>query len=393
MTYDTSRCLPEDGFAGTLIARVWLPAERGPSVALVTADGVFDLSRAFPTVARLLDERDPAAAARAAMRGARLGSAAELLANSVAARRDAEKPWLLAPVDLQAVKAAGVTFASSLLERVVEEQARGDPARAETTRRALVEEIGSDLGAVRPGSDAAERLKASLIKRGLWSQYLEVGIGPDAEVFTKCQPMAAVGFGAAIGIHEKSSWNNPEPELVVAVNARGELAGAMLGNDVNLRDVEGRSALLLGKAKDNNGSCALGPFLRLCDASFTIDHIRAADIDVTVEGDDGFVTSGRNSMRLISRDPLELIAQTIGEHHQYPDGFVLFMGTMFAPTEDRGAPGQGFTHKLGDIVTIRAAKLGALINRVHHSHRIPPWSFGTRALMENLAARGLLENN
>ena len=393
MTDDTSRCLPDDGFAGTLIARVWLPAERGPSVALVARDGVFDLSRAFATVARLLDERDPAAAAQAATRGARLGSAAELLANSVAAQRDETKPWLLAPVDLQAVKAAGVTFAASLLERVVEEQARGDPARAVTTRHALVEEIGSDLGAVKPGSEAAARLKASLIKRGLWSQYLEVGIGPDAEVFTKCQPMASVGFGAEIGIHAKSSWNNPEPELVVAVNARGELAGAMLGNDVNLRDVEGRSALLLGKAKDNNGSCALGPFLRLCDASFTLDDIRAADIDVTVEGEDGFVTGGRNSMRLISRDVLELIAQTIGEHHQYPDGFVLFMGTMFAPTEDRGAAGQGFTHKIGDIVTIRSAKLGALINRVDHSHRIAPWIFGTRALMENLAARGLLQKN
>jgi len=393
MTHDMSSCLPDDGLAGTLIARVWLPSERGPSVALVTRDGVFDLSRAFPTVAPLLDERDPAAAAHAATRGTRIGSVVDLLANSVAARRDETKPWLLAPVDLQAVKAAGVTFASSLLERVVEEQARGDPARAETTRHALVEEIGSDLGAVKPGSEAAERLKASLIKRGLWSQYLEVGIGPDAEVFTKCPPMASVGFGAEIGIHAKSSWNNPEPEIVVAVNARGELAGAMLGNDVNLRDVEGRSALLLGKAKDNNGSCALGPFLRLCDASFTIDDIRAADIDVTVEGEDGFVTSGRNSMRLISRDVLDLVAQTIGEHHQYPDGFVLFMGTMFAPTEDRGAAGQGFTHKIGDIVTIRSAKLGALINRVDHSHRIPPWTFGTRALMENLAARGLLQKN
>ncbi len=328
------------------------------------------------------------------MRGARLGSAAELLANSVAPRRDPAKPWLLAPVDLQAVKAAGVTFASSLLERVVEEQARGDPARADATRRALVEEIGSDLGAVHPGSEAAMRLKESLIKRGLWSQYLEVGIGPDAEVFTKCQPMASVGFGAEIGILEKSSWNNPEPEVVVAVNARGALVGAMLGNDVNLRDIEGRSALLLSKAKDNNGSCALGPFLRLCDASFTVDDIRAADIDISVEGaDDGYATSGRNSMRLISRDVLDIVGQTIGGHHQYPDGFVLFMGTMFAPTEDRGGAGQGFTHKIGDLVTIRSAKLGALINRVNHSHRIPPWTFGVRALMENLAERRLLQKN
>ncbi len=393
MIPQSAACLPDDGFAGTLIARVWSPAERGPCVALVTAEGAFDISRTFPTVAALLDERDAAAAARAAVKGANLGSAVALLDNSIAAKRDASKPWLLAPLDLQAVKAAGVTFASSLLERVVEEQARGDPARADDTRKALVAEIGTDLAAVKPGSDVAMRLKESLIKRGLWSQYLEVGIGPDAEVFTKCQPMASVGFGADIGIYAGSSWNNPEPEMVVSVNARGEVKGAMLGNDVNLRDVEGRSALLLSKAKDNNGSCALGPFLRLCDASFTIDDIRAADIDVTVAGEDGFSTGGRNSMRMISRDVLDVVGQTIGRHHQYPDGFVLFMGTMFAPTDDRNAPGQGFTHKLGDIVTIRAAKLGTLVNRVDHSDKIPPWTFGVGALMQNLAVRRLLQKN
>ncbi|HUA51984.1 MAG TPA: fumarylacetoacetate hydrolase family protein [Candidatus Sulfotelmatobacter sp.] len=393
MTEDVSRYLPEDGCAGTLVARVWVPAEAGPAVALVTGDGVFDLSRSFPTVARLLDEPDPAIAVRTAVRGVRLGSVAELFANSVAATRDPTRPWLLAPIDLQAVKAAGVTFASSLLERVVEEQARGDPGRAEATRRALVEEIGSDLGAVRPGSPAAERLKASLIKRGLWSQYLEVGIGPDAEVFTKCQPLASVGFGADIGIHPGSSWNNPEPEIVVAVNSRGALVGATLGNDVNLRDVEGRSALLLSKAKDNNGSCAIGPLLRLLDASFTLDDIRGADLDMRVEGDDGFVMTGHSSMRMISRDVLDVVGQTIGAHHQYPDGFVLFMGTMFAPTDDRGAPGQGFTHKVGDVVMISTPKLGALVNRVDHSDRIAPWRFGVRALMENLAARRLLEKN
>ena len=393
MTEDASQFLPADGCAGTLIARVWVPADAGPSVALVAADGVFDLSRSFPTVARLLDEPDPAVAARAAVRGRRLGDIADLLANSVAASRDVARPWLLAPIDLQAVKAAGVTFASSLLERVVEEQARGDPARAEATRRALVEEIGSDLGAVHPGSPAAERLKASLIKRGLWSQYLEVGIGPDAEVFTKCQPLASVGFGAEIGIHPASGWNNPEPEIVVAVNSRGAVVGATLGNDVNLRDVEGRSALLLSKAKDNNGSSAIGPLLRLIDTSFTLDDIRGAELDLRVAGDDGFVMTGRSSMRMISRDVLDVVGQTIGAHHQYPDGFVLFMGTMFAPTDDRGAPGQGFTHKVGDIVTIRTPKLGALVNRVDHSDRIPPWQFGVRALMENLAARRLLDKN
>ena len=393
MALDASRVLPDDGCAGTLMARVWVPAEHGPCVAVVTADGVFDVTRAFATVAQLLETADPAAAARGAVRGARLGDAAELIANSDAAARDPARPWLLAPIDLQAVKAAGVTFASSLLERVVEEQARGDPARADATRRALVEEIGSDLGAVKPGSEAALRLKASLIKRGLWSQYLEVGIGPDAEVFTKCQPMASVGLGAEIGIHPGSGWNNPEPEIVVAVNSRGQVVGATLGNDVNLRDVEGRSALLLSKAKDNNGSCALGPFLRLCDASFTLDDIRAADLDMKVAGDDGFAMTGHSSMRKISRDVLDVVSQTIGAHHQYPDGFVLFMGTMFAPTDDRGAKGEGFTHKIGDVVTIRTPKLGALINRVNHSDKIPPWTFGVRALMDNLAARRLLQRN
>jgi fumarylacetoacetate (FAA) hydrolase family protein len=237
------------------------------------------------------------------------------------------------------------------------------------------------------------RLKESLIKRGLWSQYLEVGIGPDAEVFTKCQPLASVGTGAQIGLHPKSTWNNPEPEIVAVVNSRGQVVGATLGNDVNLRDFEGRSALLLSKAKDNNGSCALGPFARLFDATFTLDDFRTADIDVTVVGQDGYKTGGTNSMRFISRDVLDIVQQTIGAHHQYPDGFVLFMGTMFAPTEDRGASGAGFTHKLGDVVSIRTPKLGALTNRVNHSDKLPPWTFGTRALMENLAARGLLQRN
>jgi fumarylacetoacetate (FAA) hydrolase family protein len=291
------------------------------------------------------------------------------------------------------VKAAGVTFVASMLERVIEEQARGDATKADEIRKRITGIIGDNLATVKPGSEGAQKVKEVLLAAGAWSQYLEVGIGPDAEVFTKCQPMAAVGFGADIGILEKSSWNNPEPELVVAVNSRGDVVGAMLGNDVNLRDVEGRSALLLSKAKDNNGSCALGPFLRLCDASYTIDDIRAADIDVSVAGEDGYTTAGRNSMRLISRDVLDIVDQTIGRHHQYPDGFVLFMGTMFAPTDDRGGAGQGFTHKVGDIVSIRSTKLGALINRVDHSHRIVPWTFGTRALMENLAERRLLQKN
>jgi fumarylacetoacetate (FAA) hydrolase family protein len=384
-----ARILPEDGCAGTLIGRAWLPGE-GPAVVLVREDGVFDISRTAPTVAGLLNETNPVTVARGAQRDRRVGDVASLLANSDAANRDESRPWFLAPVDLQAVKAAGVTFVRSLLERVVEEQARGDPSRAAATRESLGAEIGSDLASLRPGSPEAARLKAVLQERGLWSQYLEVGIGPDVEIFTKCQPMASVGIGADIGLHPGSTWNNPEPEIVLAINAAGTIVGAMLGNDVNLRDFEGRSALLLGKAKDNNGSCTLGPFVRLFDATFSLNDVRQAEVALEVRGPEGYVLNGHSSMKMISRDPAEIVAQGIGATHQYPDGFVLFLGTMFAPVEDRDEPGQGFTHKLGDIVTISSAKLGALVNRVGRSDQIPPWEFGTLALMQNLAGRGLL---
>jgi fumarylacetoacetate (FAA) hydrolase family protein len=257
-------------------------------------------------------------------------------------------------------------------------------------RASLRGEIGGDLANVKPGSPAAERLKAALQQRGLWSQYLEVGIGPDAEIFTKCQPMAAIGLGGDIGINPRSSWNNPEPEIVLAINAAGAIVGATLGNDVNLRDFEGRSALLLGKAKDNNGSCALGPLLRLFDAGFALDDVRAAEVALEVRGSDGYVLNGSSAMGMISRDPADLAAAAIGPMHQYPDGLVLFLGTMFAPVEDRGVPGQGFTHKLGDTVTIASPKLGTLVNRIGYSDQIPPWEFGALALMRNLAGRGLL---
>jgi fumarylacetoacetate (FAA) hydrolase family protein len=365
--------LPEDGTAGTLVARVETP--EGPCVARVDAEGVFDITRTAPTVSFLLEEDDPAAIVRAA-KGPRLGALDEVR--------------LLAPIDLQAVKAAGVTFAKSLVERVVEEQARGAPEKADEVRRTLVAEIGVDLSQVKPGSAEAARLKAALQARGLWSQYLEVGIGPDVEIFTKCQPMAAVGPGATIGIHPKSTWNNPEPEVVLVVDSKGRIHGATLGNDVNLRDFEGRSALLLSKAKDNTGSTAIGPFLRLFDASFGLDDVRRAVVELTVEGLDGFRLEGRSSMSEISRDPEEIVGQAIGATNQYPDGFALFLGTMFAPTEDRGEKGAGFTHKPGDVVTISARKLGALVNTVATSDRCPPWTFGAGALMRNLARRGLL---
>lgn len=382
--------LPDDGVTGTLVGRVWLQGQvPGPAVVSIRDDGVFDLTHLVPTVAELMASDDPAALARSS-EAKRIGELAPILANSRWDRRDPAQPWLLAPIDLQAVKAAGVTFARSMLERVVEEQAKGDPSRAEAIRARIVAIIGEDLRAIRPGSDAAAKLKEHLVAQGAWSQYLEVGIGPDAEIFTKSQPMSAVGQGSEIGILERSAWNNPEPELVLVVSPKGRIVGATLGNDVNLRDIEGRSALLLGKAKDNNASCALGPFVRLVDASFGLDAMRSAEIDLAVMGEDGFELKARSSMREISRDIEDLVGQSIGPNHAYPDGFVLFCGTMFAPVMDRGGPGLGFTHQRGDLVTISSPGLGTLANRVEHCHRIEPWSFGTSALMHNLRARGML---
>ena len=370
--------LPDDLYAGVLVGRLWVEGPHpGPRTIAIRENGLFDLSALAPTLSDLFDLPHPAASVRAHA-GAWLGS--------LEAAIDAGA--LLAPCDLQAVKAAGVTFAASLVERVIEERAKGDPAAAAKIREELKDVFG-DIGSLKPGSPEAARAKALLQREGLWSQYLEVGIGPDAEVFTKAQPMSAVGYGAEIGLHPKSVWNNPEPEIVLACSSRGEIVGAALGNDVNLRDFEGRSALLLSKAKDNNASCAIGPFVRLFDASFSLDDVRQAELSLTIEGSDNFRLEGASSMRQISRDPLDLVAQTLNENHQYPDGLMLFLGTLFAPTQDRDAPGEGFTHKLGDRVTIRASKLGALTNHVATTDAAPPWTFGVRALMRSLAARGL----
>jgi fumarylacetoacetate (FAA) hydrolase family protein len=388
MTPDT--CLPADRERALLVGRVWDPRAAGPTLVRASDDGVFDLSSVAPTLTALLEVPELAAAVRAARGLPRLGSMVDVLANSVFDARDASMPWLLAPCDLQALKAAGVTFVASMLERVIEEQARGDPSKAEAVRASIVAVIGDNLRAVRPGSAEAMRIKDVLLAQGAWSQYLEVGIGPDAEIFTKSQPMSAVGTGAEIGIHPKSEWNNPEPEIVLAVNSRGEAVGATLGNDVNLRDFEGRSALLLGKAKDNNASCAIGPFIRLFDDAFTIDNVRRAHLAMRIDGPDGFTLEGESALTEISRDPLDLVSQAIGPNHQYPDGFMLFLGTMFAPTKDRHGPGQGFTHVAGDVVTIMTPTLGALVNRVNTSDRIAPWTFGAAALMKNLARRNLL---
>ena len=381
--------LPADGFVGALAGRIWRPDRDGPSVAAIRADAVFDVSRAFPTMRDLCETEDPAAVLRAS-EGESLGALDVILANTPPDGRDSTKPWLLAPIDLQAIKAAGVTFAVSMLERVIEERARGNPAAAAAIRSEIFRVVGDDLARLKPGSAQAMRLKQVLIEQGAWSQYLEVGIGPDAEIFSKAQPMSAVGTGFDAGIHPMSSWNNPEPEVVVVAASTGRIVGATLGNDVNLRDVEGRSALLLGKCKDNNASCALGPFLRFFDAGFALDDVRRMNVTLTVEGDDGFRLEGFSSIAKISRDPADLIAQMIGAHHQYPDGAVLFLGTMFAPIEDRDAPGQGFTHKIGDIVTIAAPELGRLINRMRYTDDCEPWRFGAGHLMRNLARRGLL---
>jgi fumarylacetoacetate (FAA) hydrolase family protein len=391
---DYQEHLPMDGFRGTLIGRAWIPGVLtgtvgGPSPVLIMRDGVFDLSKFAPTCAELLavgfsrkefESNNPA----------RLASYEVIMKNTLASERRCELPYFLSPIDLQSIKACGVTFMVSMLERIIEERAGGDVTKAEAVRQKIKTRIGADLTSIKPGSRQAEEIKAVLQDEGLWSQYLEVGIGPYAEIFTKSQPLSSVGTGAEVGILPISSWNNPEPEIVLLVTSDAQVVGATLGNDVNLRDIEGRSALLLGKAKDNNASCAIGPFIRLFDDTFTLDEVRNANVGLTIEGKDGFKLSEVSPMSMISRDVLDLVSQTINEHHQYPDGLALFTGTLFAPTQDRGGEGKGFTHKPDDIVTVSSDQLGKLQNRVTYTHQAPPWEFGITALMKNLSCRGLL---
>ncbi|WP_407059838.1 fumarylacetoacetate hydrolase family protein [Cucumibacter marinus] len=370
---------------GTYVGRVERPGI-GPSLVALRDGRVIDItSRDAPTMRDLL-EREDRLAYLAQREGEDLGSLEEINANTL----NGSAPHWLAPCDFQAIKACGVTFAGSMVERVIEERAAGSAAEADAIRQRIGTAIGASLRDIVPGSEAAAEVKAALIAEGLWSQYLEVGIGPDAEVFSKAQVLSSVGWGAEIGLHPVSTWNNPEPEVVLAVTSQGEIVGATLGNDVNLRDVEGRSALLLSKAKDNNASCAIGPMIRLFDASYSLDDVRQAELHLRVEGEDGFVLDGRSSMSQISRDPEDLVRQTIGRHHQYPDGLMLFLGTLFAPTQDRDVPGEGFTHKRGDKVTISAPGMGALTNTVRLSTECAPWSFGATALMRNLASRDLI---
>jgi fumarylacetoacetate (FAA) hydrolase family protein len=371
-----------------LAGRVWLP-DIGPAVVRVDGENLTDITAIFPTMRDLCEMKSPADALSAA-EGKVIGKLADILANADPAKRKSAKAWLISPIDLQAIKAAGVTFAASMLERVIEEKARGDAAAAQGIRAKISELVGGDLRAIKPGSHAAMELKAALIKAGAWSQYLEVGIGPDAEIFTKGPVLSSVGCNMEVGIHPKSSWNNPEPEVVMVVSSAGRIIGATLGNDVNLRDFEGRSALLLGKAKDNNASTALGPFIRFFDANFGLDDIRKAELAMKVTGKDGFVMQGHSNMALISRDPTEIVSNAINDNHNYPDGLVVFLGTMFAPVDDRGEKGKGFTHHVGDVVEISTPHLGTLSNRVVHCDEAAPWAFGLADFMRNLAARGLL---
>ena len=384
-------CLPEDVDDAILLGRAWVPGHvSGPSPITIREGRIFDLSNEVTTVSELLNAENPTDLIKG-NRGEDIGSLSEILSNTDYSQQKEELPYFLAPVDLQAIKACGVTFAQSMLERVIEERADGDPGAAERIREEIRNTIGLNLSDIIPGSAEAAQLKSVLVSKGMWSQYLEVGIGPDAEVFTKAQPMSAVGVGAEVGLLSKSEWNNPEPEITLIVNSDATIVGATLGNDVNLRDIEGRSALLLGKAKDNNASAAIGPFIRLFDKKFTLSDVRSAELSLTVTGLDQFTLRGRSSMSQISRDVEDLVSETIGQHHQYPDGLCLMTGTLFAPSEDRDKPGGGFTHKVGDVVRISTPKLGALVNRVNHSEKVEPWTFGVGALIQNLAARRLLK--
>ena len=373
---------------GCFVGRIWDKNKAGPCLVTIRNEHVYDItSPNIPTMRDLLELNDVKGYLDRNI-GEKIVSVQELLISSLASQN--KQFFLIAPCDFQAIKACGVTFAKSMVERVIEERAAGDPKKAESLRGYIGGLIGDSLQDIIPGSDKSLEVKKALVKEGLWSQYLEVGIGKDAEVFTKAQTLSSVGYGAEVGLHPISNWNNPEPEIVLAVNSKGTIQGATLGNDVNLRDVEGRSALLLGKAKDNNASCSIGPFIRIFDESYTIANMKSANINLNVEGKDGYILNGSSSMSEISRTPEDLVSQTCGAHHQYPDGFMLFLGTLFAPTEDRDTPGEGFTHKIGDKVTISEPYLGELINYVNLSTKCPKWEFGISAMINNLCNRGLL---
>lgn len=390
---DLNHLIPQLAEKGTWIGRCMVPAKKahkgvaGPHVVLARKGKIYDLSAYYNSTSELLNSKNPVTSLKALKDLPKLGNLTDVLKNSLYFNQNPNLPYLISPNDIQAIKACGVTFVKSLLERVIEEQAKGDASAAKEIRKTISASLGKDLSKVVPGSPQTKKLKKELQKKGLWSQYLEVGIGKDAEIFTKAQPLSAVGFGAEIGVLKSSKWNNPEPEIVLAVSSSGKIMGATLGNDVNLRDYEGRSALLLGEAKDQNGSCAIGPMFRLFDEKFTLDDVKKCDVQLFLEGKDGFTTSGSNNMTEISRTPENLVAQVISENHQYPDGFVLFLGTMFAPTKDRDKEGLGFTHKRGDQVTISASHLGTLTNWTNTCDKIPKWKFGIGAFTNYIVKR------
>ncbi len=391
LSQQAQKYLPDDGFTGLLIARVWhtdSSGVAGPSPVLIKEHGVFNLSAFGSTMAELINNT---ALHSICQRSdlVRIGNFEDILNNTLSVKsikscNSDKAAKFIAPVDLQAIKACGVTFVCSMLERVIEEQAGGDAIKAKTVREKINASLDSDLSKIVPGSAEAEKLKTALIKEGMWSQYLEVGIGPDAEVFTKSQPLSSMGLGDEVGINRISTWNNPEPEVVLLVNNSGEIKGATLGNDVNLRDYEGRSALLLGKAKDNNAASSIGPLIRLFDDTFCLTDVEQCEVSLTISGTDGFVASGKNLMAEISRSPQNLVDQTLNDQHQYPDGMMLYVGTMFAPTEDRHQDGNGFTHLPGDRVEISTPKLGTLVNWVNHCDAIPPWNYGVNKFIQYL---------
>lgn len=381
--------LPVDAQRATLVGRVWRPGI-GPALAVVRGEMIYDITTAHaPTMSALFELNDVAVWVNE-LKGKAIGSVEAILANSDEQHKNKNLPFLLSPFDLQAIKAAGVTFAVSMLERVIEEQAHGAPEKAVEIRRSIQNLIGDNLNLLKPGSQQAAELKKVLIEKGVWSQYLEVGIGPDAEIFTKCQVMSSVGFGAHAGIDARSVWNNPEPEIALAVSSTGAIIGATLANDVNLRDFEGRSALLLSKAKDNNASCSLGPFIRVFDEHYRYEDVLDSQVGLHITGDDGFVLQDVSNMQKISRAPADLVNATLSKNHQYPDGFALLLGTMFAPTQDRDQEKSGFTHHQGDIVSISSPKLGRLINRIEFCENCAPWVFGLQAFIKNLAKRKLV---
>ena len=385
--------LPEDGLTGTLVGRAWTPSRftgsvAGPSPVWITERGVMDISRLAPTMAEVLNT-EKWKSLQASPDFPNLGGINSVLQNTMAENRDPQQAHFLAPVDLHAIKACGVTFVTSLLERVIEERSGGKAELAVAMRAEFIAALGMDISSIRPDSVEADQLKDYMQSQGIWSQYMEVGIGPYAEVFTKSQCLSAVGLGDFVGVNRISEWSNPEPEVVLVVTPGAKIVGATLGNDVNLRDIEGRSALLLGKAKDNNASCSIGPFIRLFDDTFNIDDLRGEEVNLNIRGPDGFELEDRSNMSAISRDFTELVKQVCNPSHQYPDGLVLFTGSLFAPVIDRDAPGMGFTHHQGDVVRISSKKLGCLENSVTYSDQAPPWTFGLSALMNNLKDRNL----